>query len=89
MKESESITAKLERIVSNFQDEVCEASAKPNAHLQKNLTELVEGFGYKAVKAAVDASDGDLSVDDGPDTSLDEALLGVPAYEPDEESDDA
>ena len=77
MENPEPIAAKLERIVCDYRDEVCEASAKPNAHLQTNLTELVEEFGYKAVHAAVDASDDDLSVDAGPDTSLCEALLCV------------
>jgi hypothetical protein len=73
----ESITARLGRIVCDFQDEVCGASEKPNASLHKNLTELVKEFGHKAVQAAVDASEDDLSVDDGADTSLAEALLFV------------
>jgi hypothetical protein len=77
MENAESIKAKLERIVSDYGDEVCEASQTPNAHLHKNLTELVQEYDYKAVKAAVDASEDDLSVDDGPDTSLSEALLCV------------
>ena len=77
VNQPENITVKLERIVCDFQDEVCGASQKPNASLHKNLTELVKEFGHKAVQAAVDASEDDLSVCDGADTSLAEALLFV------------
>lgn len=50
---------------------------KPKAQLHKNLTELMQEYDYLTIKAAVDSHEDDLTADDGPDTSLSEALLCV------------
>jgi hypothetical protein len=77
MENSESISAKLERIVGDHYHEVCVACEKPDANLHNSLTELVKEFGHKAVEAAVDAREEDLTTEEGPETSLSEALLFV------------
>ena len=75
LKQPENITAVLERIACDYRKEAYDATGKFNDHLQKNLTELVQEFGYKAVKAAVEAiEDDDLRFGLEPDASLCEAL---------------
>lgn len=86
MKQPESITAKLERIASDYRDSVAVAIENVDATLEKNMTELVAEFGYKAVDDAVEAiEDDDLRIDDEPYSSLSEGLNYVFEQIPEEE----
>lgn len=89
MEKSESITAKLERIACDYRNEVEVAINRVNTELENKLNELVEDFGYDAVNAVVDASECDLSIDDGPYPSIYEAFDCVSVPEADEEPEDA
>jgi hypothetical protein len=90
LKQPENIAAVLERVACDYRKEVDDATEKFNKHLQNNLTELVQEFGHKAVKAAVDAiEDDDLRIDLGPDTSLCDALDYVLESMPDEALQDS
>jgi methyltransferase-like protein len=90
LRQPENITAILERVARDYRKDVDDATWKVNKHLQNNLTELVQEFGHKAVKAAVDAiEDDDLRTDLGPDTSLCDALDYVLESMPDEALQDS
>jgi hypothetical protein len=90
LRQPENITAILERVARDYRKDVDDATWKVNKHLQNNLTELVQEFGHKAVKAAVDAiEDYDLRTDLGPDTSLCDALDYVLESMPDEALQDS
>jgi|GEM_PF-6511329 hypothetical protein len=89
MKQPESITAKLERIACDYRHDMEVAIDSLNTKLENSLNELVEEFGTKAAKAAVDEIEDNLSIDWEPQTSLQEALNLVPEFEPDEELEDA
>jgi hypothetical protein len=83
MQHPESISAKLERIACDYRRDIEVVIHRINTHLESNLNELVEEFGYYAVNAAVDASDGDLSINDGQYSSIYEAFDSVSVPEPD------
>ena|ERR1039457_2289747 len=90
LKQPESITAKLERFACDYRNDLEVAIYNVDTDLAKNLTELVEEFGHKAVEAAVDASeDDDLRIDYGPYPSLYEALVYVLEHMPDEALQDS
>lgn len=89
MNQPETINAKLERIACDYRDAMEFAIDNLNSTLENNLTELVEEFGYKAVEAAVDAIEDNLSIDYEPQSSLHEAFDCVATPEPDEECENA
>lgn len=89
MKKPKSIAEKLERIACDYRNEMEFAINNLNSTLENSLTELVEEFGTKAVQAAVDEIEDNLSIDWEPQTSLHKAFDCVPESEPEEEFENA
>lgn len=75
LRQPGNIIAILQRIACDYRDSVAVAIENVDAALVKNLTELVEEVGFKAVDDAVEAiKDDDLRINEKPYISLSETL---------------